>query len=517
MFGLKPSQLASLADPLLQAALDLLPDAVSYWDAEDRCMFWNQKYAEMVKYSGVRLRIGLPFMELLQGGLNQGVFPEAAGREQEFIRERLAKRYAANQTFERELTGDRWWRFDERLSPGGGILATIVDISELKRKEIALEAKEAQAQEAAAQIEAAAAEQMQVVGELAVGLGALASGELQFRLSTQFPPSYESLRADFNDTMQRLHDTMDGIAESARGVHTGAEEISRYSDDLSRRTEQQAASLEETAAALDEITATVRKTADGANHASAVVAQAKAEAELSGAVTSDAIVAMGQIESSARQITQIIGVIDEIAFQTNLLALNAGVEAARAGDAGRGFAVVASEVRSLAQRSAEAAKEIKALISVSADQVKSGVELVGQTGQALGRIVAKVGEIDAVVDEISTAAKEQASALNEVNSAVNLMDQVTQQNAAMVEESTAASHELASEADELGRLVGRFKIAAAAEPARPTLAARSTRPAPRPRTPSRPPATAPSLRPMRGSAATARKLEPSDDEGWEEF
>ena len=521
MFGLKSSRLTSLAHPRLQAVLDLIPDGIGYWDAEDRCVFWNTTYAEMVKASGVPLRLGLPYLQMLEGSVARGSFPEAFGREAEWMRERIAKRRSGDNSFERELSQDRWWLFKEKLTPDGGLLSHIVDITELKRHQFALETKDKQAQEANARIAAQSAEQAVVMDQLATGLDRLASGELQFRLTNAFSVGYEKVRGDFNATMQRLHETMDGIAMSAREVNSGAAEISQSSDDLSRRTEQQAASLEETAAALDEITATVRKTADGANQASVVVAAAKAEAQLSGAVTTDAILAMGQIETSARQISQIIGVIDEIAFQTNLLALNAGVEAARAGDAGRGFAVVASEVRSLAQRSAEAAKEIKALISQSALQVASGVELVGQTGKALDRIVIKVGEIDAVVGEIATAAKEQATALNEVNSAVNLMDQVTQQNAAMVEESTAASHDLASEADELTRLVGRFRMGEEAEPpqrkiSRPVshpvthAGARTMREPPRPR-------LSVPVRSAGGGAAAARRLEPIEDEGWEEF
>jgi len=460
MFGHKASRTASLADPRLQAAFDLLPDAISYWDAGERICFWNRTYAERVKVSGAQLRIGMPYLEMLQSSLDRGVFPEAAGREAEFVQQRLAQR-RAGQTFERKLSEDRWWRFDERVTPDGGILSTIVDITELKRKEAALEAKEAQNAEANATIAAASEEQRQIVEQLALGLDRLASGELQFRLSTGFPPSYEKLRGDFNAAMQRLHDTMDGIALSARGVHSGAEEISQAAEDLSRRTEHQAASLEETAAALDEITATVRRTADGANHASIVVASAKAEAELSGTVTSDAIVAMGQIESSARQISQIIGVIDEIAFQTNLLALNAGVEAARAGDAGRGFAVVASEVRALAQRSAEAAKEIKALIPASTQQVSEGVDLVGRAGEALRLIAGKVSEVDSLVGDIAAAAQEQSTGLAEVNTAVNQMDQVVQQNAAMVEESAAATATLKTETGKLIDLVERFQVTAA--------------------------------------------------------
>ncbi|MHC3126375.1 hypothetical protein OB03_03300, partial [Brevundimonas sp. GN22] len=235
-------------------------------------------------------------------------------------------------------------------------------------------------------------------------------------------------------------------------------EISAASNDLSHRTEQQAATLEETAAALDQITVTVSRTADGAKEAASVVLGARSDAEHSGVVMNNAVQAMTAIESSSNQISAIIGVIDEIAFQTNLLALNAGVEAARAGDAGRGFAVVASEVRALAQRSAAAAKEIKTLISASGQQVSKGVDLVGQTGDALGRIVQRVAQIDALVNEIAASAQEQSTGLAQVNTAVNQMDQVTQQNAAMVEESTAACHALATEAEELAKSVSRFVV-----------------------------------------------------------
>ena len=242
------------------------------------------------------------------------------------------------------------------------------------------------------------------------------------------------------------------------GIRSGSSEISQAADDLSRRTEQQAASLEETAAALDEITATVNRTASGARQASDVVQAARGDAESSGTVVREAVTAMGAIGKSANEISQIIGVIDEIAFQTNLLALNAGVEAARAGEAGRGFAVVATEVRGLAQRSAEAAKEIKALITTSTAHVGSGVSLVGQTGEALQRIVDRVAEIDTLVSEIAASAQEQAIGLGQVNTAVNQMDQVTQQNAAMVEQTTAASHSLSREAEALAQSVDRFNV-----------------------------------------------------------
>lgn len=303
---------------------------------------------------------------------------------------------------------------------------------------------------------ARAEEQARVVKGLAEGLGHLASGNLTARIEQPFPGEYEKLRSDFNAAMTKLQEAMKTIVVNAGGIRTGAGEISQASDDLSRRTEQQAASLEETAAALDEITATVRKTAEGSKQANTVVGTARSDAEASGQVVQETVAAMAEIEKSSKQISQIIGVIDEIAFQTNLLALNAGVEAARAGEAGRGFAVVASEVRALAQRSSEAAKEIKGLISASSQHVETGVELVGEAGKALQGIVTKVNEISGLVSEIAASAQEQSTALAEVNTAINQMDQVTQQNAAMVEQSTAASHSLTQEAEELMSLISRF-------------------------------------------------------------
>jgi methyl-accepting chemotaxis protein len=281
---------------------------------------------------------------------------------------------------------------------------------------------------------------------------------LLFRLGTPFRDAYERLRADFNHAMDRLQHTMAAVAATTGAVHGGAGEITQAADDLSRRTEQQAASLEETAAALDQITATVRLAAENAQQARDAAASAKADAVRFGAIVRDAVGAMSAIESSSRQIGTIVGVIDEIAFQTNLLALNAGVEAARAGDAGRGFAVVATEVRALAQRSADAAREIKALISESGRQVSSGVALVGETGETLRRIIDHVERVNLLVGGLAASAQEQATSLHEVNTAVNQIDQVTQQNAAMVEQATAASHGLTRDADELAHLVAQFTI-----------------------------------------------------------
>jgi methyl-accepting chemotaxis protein len=338
------------------------------------------------------------------------------------------------------------------------------------------EQTEAERRQAEAAREANAREQSEVVEALASGLERLSAGDLTHRLRIQFAPAYRKLQDDFNSAMDKLQETMSVIVANADGIRTGSDEITTASDDLSRRTEHQAATLEETAAALDEVTATVRKTADSAREAHQLVADAEGDAEQSHRVVGEAIAAMGEIEGSSREISKIVGIIDEIAFQTNLLALNAGVEAARAGEAGRGFAVVAQEVRALAQRSADAAKEIKGLISDSSRHVGTGAGLVGRTGEALERIVERVKQINELVAQIAASAHEQASGLTQVNTAVNQMDQVTQQNAAMVEETTAASHALRQGVDELSSLIGRFQVNGSEQVARPVRARSSVSP-----------------------------------------
>ncbi|SSC67780.1 unnamed protein product [Ciceribacter selenitireducens ATCC BAA-1503] len=296
------------------------------------------------------------------------------------------------------------------------------------------------------------------VDDVAAGLTALADGDLTARIERPLIPSLDRLRLDFNNSLDKLQAAMATVGENTNAIAAGSKEIQAASDSLAKRTEQQAAAVEETAAALEEITQTVTDSAKRADEAGSLVARTKAGAEKSGEVVKSAIAAMGQIESSSREISNIIGVIDDIAFQTNLLALNAGVEAARAGEAGKGFAVVAQEVRELAQRSANAAKEIKALITTSGEQVRNGVSLVGQTGKALEQIVSEVQDINNNVIAIVEASREQATGLQEVNKAVNAMDQNTQQNAAMVEETTAASHSLARESDTLRNLLAQFRF-----------------------------------------------------------
>ncbi len=295
------------------------------------------------------------------------------------------------------------------------------------------------------------------MNELGHALEQLAAGDLSVVLD-DIGPEYAKLRDDFNAAVGSLHRAISDIAETSFVVRDSASDISGATGNLSKRTEQQAAALEETAAALDEITATVRTASERASEARVMVSETKESAGRSGEIVRNAIDAMGRIEDSSNRINQIISVIDEIAFQTNLLALNAGVEAARAGEAGRGFAVVAQEVRELAQRSAGAAKEIKTLISNSAREVEGGVALVRFTGDALVEIATLVDRVNAHVDTIATAAREQATGLQEINSSVNHMDQMTQQNAAMVEETTAASQTLAEQSVHLRNLLAAFKL-----------------------------------------------------------
>jgi methyl-accepting chemotaxis protein len=368
------------------------------------------------------------------------------------------------------------------------------------------------------------------VTELGEGLSRLSNGDVTVRLENTFDAQLDPIRSDFNESVKKLQDALLAFSENAATIETGSKEIRSAADDLSRRTEQQAASVEETAAALEEITTSVKDSTTRAEEAGSLVARTKQGAEKSGEVVRNAVAAMGEIERSSQSISNIIGVIDDIAFQTNLLALNAGVEAARAGDAGKGFAVVAQEVRELAQRSANAAKEIKNLITASGEQVKRGVGLVGETGKALEAIVSEVQQIDSNVRAIVQAAREQSTGLQEINTAVNQMDQGTQQNAAMVEQSNAAAHTLATEVGALASRLAQFNLGSKARVAAtavtaPAATARSSAPKPAPARMSPAPATnhaRPAASPARAlsgklAAAFATAAPVSGGGDWEEF
>jgi methyl-accepting chemotaxis protein len=372
--------------------------------------------------------------------------------------ERMERLQAGDLTIEAPWAGRR----DDIGQISRAVLAFRDAAAERARIEAEAEAARSDAEAGRAQSEAerrrVAEEDAIVVAALGKGLSALAAGDLTHRIEVEFAPRSRQLKTDYNAAVTAMGDTLREVVERISAMRSGAMEVSGAADDLSRRTERQAASLEETAAALDEITNTVRRAAEGARTAADITAAAREGSEARNATLEETRKAMEEIESSSAKIGQIIGVIDEIAFQTNLLALNAGVEAARAGEAGRGFAVVATEVRGLAQRSAEAAKEIGALISASTQNVEAGARLVAQTGDTLKGLLSQVAEINTLAAEIAASSQEQATGLAEINTAVNHMDQTTQQNAAMVEQTTAATQALSDEADRLAQLVSRFRL-----------------------------------------------------------
>ncbi|SMD04298.1 methyl-accepting chemotaxis protein [Rhizobium sp. RU36D] len=347
-------------------------------------------------------------------------------------------------------------------------------------------------------------------------VAALAAGDLTQDMRGEFRGAFAELQTNVNSSFDRLRHVMKDILQKTHSINGSSNELSVSSNDLSRRTEQQAAALEQTSAALDQITVVVTNSTTRAKEASQMVTEAKQSAAQSGVVVREAVDAMGRIEQASREISQIINVIDEIAFQTNLLALNAGVEAARAGEAGKGFAVVAQEVRELAQRSANAAKDIKALITKSGVEVEGGVTLVQRTGAALSEIETRVLKINDHIHSIATAAGEQSTGLNEVNKAVNQMDQVTQQNAAMVEETSAATHKLSQEADSLAALVSHFKVGDSTErlaAGRPALATPAAAPA---RSPARERLGA-VARAFSGGGAAMAMAPAAAGANWEEF
>ena len=346
---------------------------------------------------------------------------------------------------------------DGNYEQPGQYLSRADEIGRIARNVENLKCQLANAQELADERERAQEYQKQVVDVLNHALKQMSDGDLTHAISEAFTEEYETLRRNFNSTRATMVSIIDSVIESSERIRSSAEQISVSTGDLSQRTESQAATLEETAAAMEELNGSVRSAAEGARQVEGIMDETRSTAEQSGKVVTDAVDAMSNIEASSNKISKILTVIDDIAFQTNLLALNAGVEAARAGEAGRGFAVVASEVRALAQRSAGAAQEIKHLIVESTEQVGEGVRLVGRTGEELDKIIGRVSTISGHVSDIATGAEEQSTTLNEINTGVAQLDQVTQHNAAMVEETTAASQVLRNDAAQLARVVAVFK------------------------------------------------------------
>ena len=354
---------------------------------------------------------------------------------------------------------------------------------------------------------------MTAISHLAGSLRALADGDLTRTLDMEFVPTMEQIRKDFNDVLAELRSMMQAVEANARSITAGSTEIRNATEDMAQRTERQAASVEETAAALEEITTNVGEATQSAALSATLVSETRTDVERSGEIVTEAVTAMSAIEASSQQMSRIIGAIDEIAFQTNLLALNAGIEAARAGEAGKGFAVVAQEVRELAQRSASAANDIKDLINASSEQVRFGVSLVDKAGQSLGDIVTKIKDIDLNIQAIATSVREQSVGLREINEAINVIDQGTQQNAAMVEQTTASTHGLANEADALFELLSRFKLGNA--PAQRSGAApRSEKSAP---APSAKPASPQHRIAARLSASFGGASAKAQAENWSEF
>ncbi|WAP70476.1 methyl-accepting chemotaxis protein [Jiella pelagia] len=385
----------------------------------------------------------------------------------------------------------------------------------LQREAEAARISEAAAKQRQADLEHAKAEDLRAfMGVVDAGFDRLSAGDLTVRMADRVAPEFEPIKAKFNASVEELERAIGQVVGAVGTIRMGLGEITVASNDLAQRTEQQAASLEETVAALSQVSSAINQTADGAGQAQKTAESARQKATRGGEIVAQAVTAMNEIEGSSQQITQIISVIDEIAFQTNLLALNAGVEAARAGEAGKGFAVVAQEVRALAQRSAEAAKEIKGLINASSDQVGRGVELVTASGTSLGEIVAEVAGMVDVIARIAESAREQATGLREVSGAADQMDKVTQQNAAMVEQSTAAAQTLSKETEDLAETVSRFKTTAGASAGR----ASATPARPHAAKPQRPLAQSRGVPQMKttGTGGAARR-EAAKEESWAEF
>jgi methyl-accepting chemotaxis protein len=548
----------------VQAALDNVSSMVVLIDAEHRITYANRAAARYAAEQGKELRTARPGFPA--DGL-VGCDFDACHNDPTLNRQSLRALKAGHRT-RFEMAGRIFDAVATPVAVGSGErVGTVIEIADMTHqiaieKEIAALVEAASAGDFSRRLDPAGKEGFML--QLASGINrladtiekgleevvavfhALAEGDLTRRMTGDYQGTFQRLKVDSNQMADRLTGIATNIIEATEAVRTAATEISDGTNDLAQRTEHQASSLEETAAAMEELSATVRQNSGNAQQANQLATAARESADHGGQVAKSAVEAMTGIESSSRQITEIVGMIEEIAFQTNLLALNAAVEAARAGDAGKGFAVVAAEVRSLAQRTSQASKDIKGLIDTSNKQVGRGVGLVTQAGTVLGEIVTGVKKVADIVSEIAAASREQSTGLDEVNTAVSQMDEMTQQNAAMVEESTAAAQSLANQAQQLLKLVAFFRTGEkaveaarkpAAEPPAPTAPAKSKPAAPAPKPgpapapaparksvkvtfakPSAPPPTpAAELKRPPATAAKAPVADFDDDEDWQEF
>ncbi len=435
---------AAAAERRLQSALDALPEGIVLLDGEGRYVLWNRRYAEIYHRSADLFLVGRRMMDALKIGVERGDYPDAKGREAQWLAERERRLKNPGPRHEQQIADGTWLMIEERRTPDGGVVGLRVDITEMKRQ--------------ALEIERGSARRDEVMERLGEGLSRLAAGDLACSIAEAFPDEYERLRADFNAAVTSLAQTCGDLDELSARVMDSAGAISDGARQLSRRTETQAATLEETAAALDQLTSAVLRNAEGAGRARDVAGDAFELSSKSNEIIDGSVAAMAEIQDLAHQVEGITEVIAEIALQTKLLALNTSIEAAHAGAAGKGFAIIAAEVRSLAEKSAKAAGDIKDLVTASAVRVDQGATLVNGAGAAFRSIRVKVSEIHRLIIDIASSAEEQAANLTQVNRAVLDMDRMTQQNAAMVDETSIATQDLTLEATRLREQMARFSV-----------------------------------------------------------
>jgi PAS domain S-box-containing protein len=474
---------ADLTITRLSDAMDRVEDGFVLYDSEDKLVLSNKRFHELVGASSPNYVPGRSFEEIMRAGLSQGLYQDAVGREEEWLRQRIDGRGRRPEGFDAKRPDGRWLHVNERRTQEGGVVAVYRDVTErrqLERETANVESQVAGLIEAAARGDFSQRLQVSIKSDfmvrLAQGLNqwvesissalteviqmmsALAQGDLTKRISGEYEGDLLRLKRDCNETADQLANIVGQTVEGMQTIRSATAQLTTSSSDLSVRTEEQVSNLEEMAAAIRQLSATIKQNADNARQANQLAIAARQAAEGGGEIAGSAVKAMGRIEDSSRRIGEIVGMIDEIAFQTNLLALNAAVEAARAGEAGRGFAVVAGEVRALAQRSGAASKEIKALVGASSQSTKEGVDLVNRAGSSLAEITTSVKRVADIVSEMAAANREQSAGVAEVENTVGQMESVTQKNAQLVEESGAALTSVDQQAEELATLVEFFSV-----------------------------------------------------------